>query len=121
MDAAESPQREADESCDNDQNDDDSDQQCLLATATALEPLLLEAAATLLDEELFPILHASRGRTNPDLNQDQPATAVCVQATVLVQALARSAKSCASLACHRRAASLIARWAAIRSSTARRR
>jgi hypothetical protein len=46
------------------------------ALAAAFEPLLLKAAAALFDEELFPILHALRGRINLALNQAQPAMAV---------------------------------------------
>jgi hypothetical protein len=52
--------------------------------------------------------------------QYQAVTAVWVQAAVVVVA-ALAAKSSASLACHARAASVIARRAAILSSTARRR
>ena len=52
---------------------------------------------------------------------DWVATALWLQATMEVEALARWAKSSASLACQARAVSVIARWAAIRSSTARRR
>jgi hypothetical protein len=117
-----SPQdRESEDRSQHDRAGDDCCNHAPGASATALNSLLLEATAALLDEKLFPILHAVRGRMNSRSNQDQPATAVWVQAMVVVQALARSAKSCASLACHVRAASLIARCAAIRSSTARRR
>jgi len=51
---------------------------------------------------------------------DQPLTVATVQIDAL-PALARSAKSCANLLCQARAVSVTARWAAIRSSTARRR
>jgi hypothetical protein len=51
---------------------------------------------------------------------DQPLIAAALHIGA-VQALARSAKSRASLLCHARAVSVTARWAAIRSSTARRR
>jgi len=51
---------------------------------------------------------------------NQPLKAAALQTTE-VQALARSAKSSASLLCHARAVSVTAREAAIRSSTARRR
>jgi hypothetical protein len=49
---------------------------------------------------------------------DQPLRIAVLQMAA-VQALARSAKSSANLLCHARAVSVTARWAAIRSSTAR--
>ena len=51
---------------------------------------------------------------------DQPLIAATLQ-IAMVQTPARAAKSSANLLCHARAVSVTARWAAIRSSTARRR
>jgi hypothetical protein len=50
---------------------------------------------------------------------DQPLR-IAVPQIEAAQALARSAKSAANLLCHARAVSVTARWAAIRSSIARR-
>jgi hypothetical protein len=50
---------------------------------------------------------------------DQPLRIAVLQIEA-AQALARSAKSWANLLCHARAVSVTARWAAIRSSIARR-
>ena len=77
--------------------------------AAAFALLFVETAPALLDEKLFPMLHGGRGGRNSLLKQDQPAMAGCVQETWLVQALARWAKSSASLACHTRAVSVTAR------------
>lgn len=82
------------------------------------------AAAALLDEMLFPLLHAECCGGPSRLRQYQALTAAWVQllveaAEVVIAALA--AKSSASLACHARAVSVTARCAAILSSTARRR
>lgn len=48
-------------------------------------------------------------------------SALPVAIAAAVQSTQRDAKSSASLACHARAVSVTARWAAMRSSTARRR
>lgn len=108
-----------------DQRDRGNDQrrQCERATSAVKRhpPLLVGASAALLLEELLPILHASKCAWSRVLRQDvQALIAVWVQ-TAVVQTLARAAKSSASLACHARATSVIARCAAILSSTARRR
>jgi hypothetical protein len=67
---------------------------------------------------LFPIFHAAIRAVKLLSAQDQLATAA-LDIDWAVEALARSAKSAASFACHARALSLTERWAAMRSSTAR--
>jgi hypothetical protein len=78
------------------------------------------SAAALLEKMLFPIFHAAIRAVEFPSAQNQLAMAA-LEIGRAVEALARSAKSAASLACHARALSLMERWAAMRSSTARRR
>jgi hypothetical protein len=77
--------------------------------------LLKEKEVSGIEQGAVPLWHGSLR-----LEVAQAVTAVCVQA-VAVQSIARAAKSSASFACHARADSVIARCAAIRSSTALRR
>lgn len=64
------PNRDA-EDCADEDDGENRDGHCAPGpVAPAFEPLLLEAAAALLCEMLFPILHPTFGRMNFSWNQD---------------------------------------------------
>ena len=68
-------QGEGDDSPEDHAADADREDQALSAPTAALDTLLLEAPATLVDKKLFPILHLPCDRMDFASNQDQLAIA----------------------------------------------